>query len=435
MNRKLLLFTLLLSAALIGGFYGSRAADCTEAQKENSGAAQSPPAKDQGKVRGDDDVVKISVTLVQIDAVVTDQRGNHVTDLKAEDFELFEDKRRQQITNFSYVSAQPVSGEVISSPTRTEPKTTAGPPAGLTRLRPDQVRRTIALVVDDLGMSFESIGTVRQTLRKFVDEQMQPGDLVAIIRTGAGMGALQQFTADKRLLNAAIDRVRFNLMFGGSLGAFKPMSSAPFPSAGELGAAQMATFISSSAISREEMFRTGTIGTIDLIVRGLKDLPGRKSVVLMSDGIPLIRSTDYRVLEAMRRLVDAANRASVVVYTIDARGLQTTGMTAADSTAFRTVPELNQVSSERSAHLIESQGGLNYLAYQTGGFFIRNTNNISEGVGRVLEDQKGYYLIGYIPEHSSFKTEQGKRAFHNLSLRVKRAACECVHAPVSRPLG
>ena len=68
----------------------------------------------------------------------------------------------------------------------------------------------IALVVDDLGLAFDSVARVRGALKKFVDEQMQPGDLVAIVRTGAGMGALQQFTADKRVLYAAIDWVRFN---------------------------------------------------------------------------------------------------------------------------------------------------------------------------------------------------------------------------------
>ena len=388
--------------------------------KAPSQAKSSSTAQDQAKDRKEDDVVRISVTLVQIDAVVTDQRGKHVTDLKAEDFQLFEDNRRQQITNFSYVTTQPPAGDATVAPKRAEPGLPPGPPAGAT-LRPDQVRRTIALVVDDILMSFESIGTVKQSLRKFVDEQMQPGDLVAIIQTGAGSGALQQFTSNKRMLHAAINRVRFNLMVGGELGAFGTMQSAPFAGAGGQGSAEMTAFMSSSATSREDMFRTGTMGTIDLIVRGLKDLPGRKSVVLLSDGITIMRASDYRMLDAMRKLVDAANRASVVVYTIDARGLQYTGLTAADSTAFRTRADLNQVSMSRSVHLSESQGGLSYLANQTGGFFVRNTNNMSEGVGRVLDDQKGYYLIGYIPEHSSFKDVRGKREFHNLSLKVKRA--------------
>jgi VWFA-related protein len=422
MHKKLMLayLTLLVCAASVDVLEASSADVPAVLQKESTTATQSQPAKEQGKAKTDDDVVKISVTLVQIDAVVTDLKGNQVTDLKPEDFELFEDNRRQQITNFTYVTAEAPSAETVARSTRTNPSAAPGPPVGPTRLRPDQVRRTIALVIDDIGMSFESIGQVRESLKRFVDEQMRPGDLVAIIRTGAGMGALQQFTADKRLLYSAIERVRFNLMFGGSLGAFKSLTAAPFAGAGGLGAAEMRSFISSSAVSREEMFTTGTLSTIGLIVRGLKDLPGRKSVVLMSDGFATMRSTDFRVLEALRRLVDAANRASVVVYTIDARGLQTTGLTAADSTAFHSTPEVAQVSSDRSTHLFETQGGLNFLASQTGGFLVRNTNKISDAVGRVLDDQKGYYLIGYIPEHSSFKPSQGKRQFHNLSLKVKR---------------
>ena len=394
----------------------SKPADKDPSQKTQTQAKSSSSPQDQKE----GDVVRISVTLVQIDAVVTDQRGKHVTDLKAADFELFEDNRRQQITNFSYIAAQPTTGEAAASPKVPEPRVPPVPPVGTT-LRPDQVRRTIALVVDDLGMSFESIGAVKQSLRKFVDEQMQPGDLVAIIQTGKGSGALQQFTSNKRLLHATIDRVRFNLMFGGDLGAFKPMQSAPFAGAGGLGAGQMAAFISSSELSREDTFRSGTLGTISLVVSGLKDFPGRKSVVLLSDGITIMRASDNRMLDAMRKLVDAANRASVVVYTIDVRGLQYTGLTAADSTAFRPVTDINQLSLNRSAHLNDSQAGLHYLANQTGGFFVRNTNNIPEGVTRVLDDQRGYYLIGYIPEQSSFKDVRGKREFHNLSLKVKQA--------------
>jgi VWFA-related protein len=288
----------------------------------------------------------------------------------------------------------------------------------------DQVRRTIALVVDDLGMSFESISTVRDSLKKFVDEQMQPGDLVAIIRTGAGVGALQQFTADKRLLYAAIERVRFNLMGGGEAGAFARITSAPFAGAGGRGAAQMTQFIASSASSRAEIFSTGTLGALNLIVRGLRDLPGRKSVILLSDGFELFKSgsseANFRILEMVRRIVDLANRASVVVYTIDARGLQTTGLNPADSTAFLSTAEVDQKVSDRSAHLFDSQGGLNFLANQTGGFFVRNTNKISDGISRVLDDQKGYYLLGYIPEQSTFKGLQGRKTFHTISVKVKR---------------
>ena len=79
-------------------------------------------------------------------------------------------------------------------------------------------------MVDDLGLSFESTYYVRRALKKFVDEQMQSGDLVAIIRTGGGMGALQQFTSDRRQLYAAIERIRWNSLGRGGTGAFAPLT-------------------------------------------------------------------------------------------------------------------------------------------------------------------------------------------------------------------
>ncbi len=67
----------------------------------------------------------------------------------------------------------------------------------------------MALVVDDLGLSGESIPAVKSAIKDFVDQQMRPGDLVAIVQTSAGMGALQQFTTDKSLLYASLARVKY----------------------------------------------------------------------------------------------------------------------------------------------------------------------------------------------------------------------------------
>src|SRR5437588_10758864 len=155
-----------------------------------SPTTQTPSQKREGAPQKDD-VVRITSNLVQVDAVVTDKKGQPVTDLRPEDFEIYEDGRPQRITNFSFVSVAdgaPTAGapatESAAHPhTRTGEAAAPVPPV---RLRPEEVRRTFALVVDDLGLSFESMHFVRAALRKFDDEQMQPGDLVAIIRTGAG---------------------------------------------------------------------------------------------------------------------------------------------------------------------------------------------------------------------------------------------------------
>ena len=185
--------------------------DSVVARQQPASPAQDVPRtekqqQDAGKRQ--DDVVRISVTLVQIDVGVTDGKGRPVTDLKPGDFEVYEDGRRQQITTFSRVL--PKAAATPEAHPAGKPAEVKGVPAPPAKLRPDQVRRTIALVVDDLTLTFETAAYVRQALKKFVDEQVQPGDLVTIIRTGAGMGALQMFTADKNILYAAVDRVRWS---------------------------------------------------------------------------------------------------------------------------------------------------------------------------------------------------------------------------------
>src|SRR5207253_3816627 len=136
-----------------------------------------------------------------------------------------EDGRQQKITHFTYYVAESRSAEKPTKPITTDKNV---PPVPPNRLRPEDIRRTIALVVDDLGLSFESVYFVRRALKKFVDEQMQPGDLVAIIRTSGGMGALQQFTADKRQLAAAIERVKWNANGRAGVSAFAPFEAKPF---------------------------------------------------------------------------------------------------------------------------------------------------------------------------------------------------------------
>src|SRR5258705_4989961 len=169
--------------------------------------AQSPAPSPvpQKKVTGSDDVVRTTTNLVQLDVVVTDKEGKPVTDLQPEDFEIIEDQHKQQITNFSYIMLGPNAS--ISQPADVPRKT--GAPVAPAPLRPEQVHRTIALVVDDLGLSFESIISVKDALRKFVNTQMQPNDLVAVLRTSRGIGSMQQFTSDKRQLDAAIKGINW----------------------------------------------------------------------------------------------------------------------------------------------------------------------------------------------------------------------------------
>ena len=408
--KRTLLLTLTLVAGLTNTALPQQPTPSPTPAKNNASAQQSLPRKPE-----DVDVVRITTNLVQVDAVVTDKNGKVVADLKPEEIKILEDGRQQKITHFSYYVT-----ETPATPARTEKAAVVdkyAPPAPPTRLKPEEIRRTIAIVVDDLGLSFESTHFVRRALTKFVDEQMQPGDLVAIIRTGGGMGALQQFTSDKRQLYAAIERVKWNSSGRGGIGAFAPLEP---PTPGERGPEMDAKNEELNQF-RQDMFSVGTLGAVSYVVKGLRELPGRKSILLISDGFRIYNLDDptrnYLALEKLRRLIDEAGRASVVIYTMNATGLQTLGLTAADNPGEGNVEEM--LSARRNA-AFETQEGLSYLARETGGIAIKNNNDLSNGIRRVLEDQRSYYLIGYRPDNSTFDPKTGRRTFHKLSLKITR---------------
>lgn len=372
----------------------------------------------------DADVVRITTNLVQVDAVVTDKNGKLVTDLKPEEVEIFEDGHKQKITHFTFNLTE---SPPVERAAKTASADKTAPPIPTSRIRPEDIKRTIAIVVDDLGLSFESTYFVRRALKKFVDEQMQPGDLVAIIRTSGGMGALQQFTADKRQLEAAVERVKWNANGRSGVSPFEAIQP---PTAGDHGA-DIDQANDDLNDFRKDMFAVGTLGAVSYVVKGLKDLPGRKSILLVSDGFRIYNLDDptrnYLAQEKMRRLIDEAGRASVVIYTMNATGLQTMGFTAADNlsnpndaTGGLSAENLNQQMSKRRNEAFETQQGLDFLARQTGGIAIRNTNDLSGGIRRVLEDQKGFYLIGYRPDEGTFDKRTGRRTFHQLTLKVTR---------------
>jgi VWFA-related protein len=375
-----------------------------------------------------DDVVRITTSLVQVDATVT-KAGKQVTDLTAAEFEIFEDGRPKKITSFSYVSNE--SSMLTEAPVAAANPLKAtdklAPPNPPRRLRPEEIRRTMALVVDDLSLSFDTTESARYALRRFVNEQMQANDLVAIVRTSAGVGALQQFTSDKRQLNAAIDRVKWYLARGGRA-AFAAI---------EVGDANLKTRRADSMIKergpndrdseaelkklRDDLSAEGTIGALNFVVRGMRNLPGRKSVILLSEGFtlpgadPAAGTGHDRVADRLHQLIDLANRTAVVFYAVDVRGLVYAGLTAADNVAGRSPADVDALLFARERALLNTQNGVEYLAKQTGGFLMKNSNDIPGLIKRVVEDQKGYYLIGYRPETTTFD-----RRFHQIKVKVKR---------------
>ncbi len=380
-------------------------------------------------------VFRANSTLVQIDAVVTDAKGNQVPNLTADDFELYADGVLQPITRFSYIAVSPSSAphpkNVAENPLLAPPPTAS--------LHRGEVRRTMVLMVDDLNLSFESMAFVRSSLLKFIDEQMQPGDLVAVCRTGSGSSAFQQFTSDRRLARSVVNSLRWNPRGIYGVSFFDSATPGAHPN-GVIAQGEPVTLNTSTQQMlpmsqqldrlRQNTLAAGALGGIDYIVQALRDMPGRKSVILFSDGLWLNSGDDF-TMAALHRLVDRANRSGTVIYTMHAAGLLTLQRDAADN------PELTQNNrgvalsdednwfadsnspADRGDRLFRAQSGLEYLAKLTGGSAYFNGNSLNYGLSRFLEDQKGYYLLGYSPPSDTFDAKKGERPYHNLKLVVK----------------
>jgi VWFA-related protein len=370
----------------------------------------------------DVDVVKITTNLVQVDAVVTDRNGKHITDLRPEEVEVLEDGKPQKISDFSYIKMLRPADAVAPTKKPISPGPVPAPPSR--PLRREQVQRTIALIVDDLRMSFDSVRFSKEALKKFLDEQLQPNDMVAIIRTAGGTGSLQTFTSDKRQLYLAVEKLKWVPRIGNSAHAFADIrqETATIP---ERNALDDTNELDDLNQMRKDLFAIGTLGALNYVINGLSEMPGRKSIILFSDGFQIFNRSEptgsARLMESLQVLLDHANRASVVINTMDVRGLATFGLTATDNTRNMTWDEIQRRLEQRRENFFETQNGLNYLALQTGGLAIRNTNDLSGGIKRVIDDQAGYYLIGYRPDDTTFDPAKGRAKFHHLTLKVKRS--------------
>lgn len=374
-------------------------------------------------------VVSVGVELVQVDAVVTDKDGRYVTDLRAQDFEIVEDGKTRAVANFRYVET--------GGPERaTTPGAAAGPVA--TAAPSDSETRTLAIVIDDLSLTFEANVRTRTALDRLVDEQLAPGELVAIVRTGGGRGNLQQFTSDKRFLKAAIAGVPFNLAGRGAM-ASAVTGGAPGSATGAAsvsqgggaeggppsdpgGAAIAAMQASLNALDqrlerqRQVSIALGTLSALESVVQALARMPGRKSLLFVSEGFVLADSRDdaLRVRARVRDVIESANRASVVIYGLDAAGLRTYGAGASESLRARS--DVESFVPNAASNLREVQMGIVSLAEETGGLALVNTNDLSGAIGRVFLDQRGYYLLGFEPAEGS----ADRRGRHQVALKMKR---------------
>ena len=375
-----------------------------------NGQEQMVPAKDESQQAartGKDFTIRVDVEEVRLDAVVLDKNGHQITDLTADDFEIYQDHFRQKVTSCVYINdyqprlqQTPVpmkdSGDVPRVPT---PQVTRG-----------NVRRTIVFIVDNLAMDFTQVHRARMALGKFVETQMQPEDLVAVVPTAGGNATFQTFSSDKRQLLTMISNVRWFI---------------------DIRTTQMTSQVMAMAYS----------------IRTLSDMPGRKSLIIVSPSTmipsPMITQIGVWLSNAKRAaeyteasfnpLADAALRAGVVIHTLDIRGLSgPESIDAAQGFDYSLVtpdgtldPGQVQEKANKAVHVRDTETPIP-LSKKTGGLFIRDSNWFVNGIGPVQEELKGYYMLTYNPPASTFRPE-GRYRYHGVQIKVKRPG-SVVHA-------
>jgi VWFA-related protein len=348
------------------------------------------------------------VEVVRVDVTVTDRQGCPVPDLTADDFEIREDESPRTITNFTYVVVgASAPAPAAKPPTGGAPSTRpVGPPPARARQR-----RVLAFVVDDLNLSRTSMARTRDMLRRFVQKSLQPDDLVGLFRTGAAPSTVT-LGADGAALLAEIAGLKWNSRSGRErpVDPIQKGLTAPITIGQDLDG------------RRAFLLAAASLGALQSVMRGLEPLGGRQTVVFVSDGLKVGRSLSDglgggRSTSAFDRLMDTANganRNSLVVYTLDPRGVTPLNMEADDfdndEGAHWSIPAF---LDERAVSYGTDHDGLERLAEATGGLFVHDSDP-SRGLAHALLDQSGYYLLGY-------EAPAGKEPrFHRVSVTVKR---------------
>jgi VWFA-related protein len=388
-------------------------------------SAQTKPDKPGEQV----DVVRVNTELVQTDVMVFDKKGRFVDGLKPEQFALRVDNKPQTIAFFEHVTALGLRGEK---------KATAGDSPNAA---PTVHGRTVIFFIDDLHLAPDSLVRTRRALLEFIDRGMTTTDQVAITSSSGQIGFLQQFTDDKVALRSAV--ARLNYRTNTKLNMDNPPMSEYVAMKIRDGDEQALTYYvqelqkeycykagatvicsmtpqAMRVAVRERAYEMVTMAAPDtdntlILLQGLMrtagELPGRKLVFMISDGFYLNdRKTNAR--DRIKKITDAAGRAGVVIYTLDARGILSESL---DVTNDRPIDTEGLTISSTIGQITASQDGLNALAGDTGGRAFRNTNApMSEWVEKVLDETANYYLLAWRPDSE----EQKRGKFNHIEASI-----------------
>jgi VWFA-related protein len=405
--------------------------------------AQTPTTPQKPQEIAPEDIIRITTQLVQTDVVVTDKNDKVIKDLKLEDFELYDNGKKQDLKFLEFVGVEGVDNERRSEGARPSTSTYVEP-VGNTGVSAKDLKRIVAFVVDDLTMEIPDLPPVRKMMLDFVNNKMRDGDLVAIVRVVGGKGLLQQFTSDRQLLRRAIASIRPVVHpYGDSQTPDDPKMNpralqaqgvnpeAAAPSGDSPLSPTDTPEIFSPNDDTIRYFRgLSALTTANYVMQSLKDLPGRKNLVLITAGLAVFNSDNsgnVNFTSLLDQLTDNAFRSGVVINALDPRGLRATpgvksfqatpgksAMVGGNPTFGRGDPGADSALGAPMAGAAEHQG-LNTVTKATGGISAFNTNDFVSSLDKIMARSDGYYTLAYTP------SEKFDNKPHKLEIKVKRS--------------
>jgi len=365
-------------------------------------------------------VFRTSRELVSIDVVVRDKDGNVVRGLTQADFELREDGQPQQLETFTFqeISERPAAaaagatallGDVearMAEPAKTGAAAAAAAPAALTS-EALAGRRLIVLLFDVSSMQPEDVQRAVDSARKYVKEQMNAADLVAVATVASTLDVLTDFSGERERVDAALGRL------GYTEGTSAEAPAATTAATDEAAAAAEEPV--SAEASELDMFNNDVrLRALRTLAETLAPIEQKKAIVYFSAGMQ--RSGQDNLVE-LRAAVNASVRAHVAIYPIDVRGLQAVvpGGDARQASGRGQEMFSGRGMAQQMSQLASSQDTLTSLAGDTGGRAFTDSNDFGEAFTRVQRDMSAYYLLGYSSTNAS---KDGR--FRRVQVRVKR---------------
>jgi VWFA-related protein len=372
-------------------------------------AGQNPPPAQQPQ----QPTFRVQVDYVEVDVVVTDREGKLVRDLKKEDFQVFEDGKPQAINTFTFVD---IPIEKADRPLFAESPI---PPDVQSNERPFD-GRVYVMVVDDLHTRFGRTQRVKAAARQFIERRLGANDLMAVVHTFGATDASQEFTNNKRLLLAAVDKTQG-----------RKLDSATANKTNEYFRTRDQRQQGDAVNDPDDMERSfnarNTLQTLKNVAEWFASVRGRrKTILFVSEGIdydlneliPQNGSTHRdatQIIDDTREAIAAATRSNVSIYGIDPRGLTDLGDESIEIGSFPDDTSLGIGVGSLQNELRTAQDSLRVLSEETGGFAVVNRNDFSTAFDRIVEDNSSYYVLAYYPPDPRPGRE------HKINVRMARA--------------